>query len=95
MSNRVGSGCLVLLGRLWSGLGLEWSSSSREGRVELHSGKPVLEFPASPPQISLLYSLTSHQGLTSLRDAYAPTLHLAKYPIQVGMFAMALLAVTA
>ena len=72
MSNRVGSGCLILLGRLRSGLGLEWSSSSREGRIKLHRGKPVLEFPASSPQIFLLYSLTSGQDLASLRDAYAP-----------------------
>ena len=72
MSNRVGSECIILSGRLRSGPGLEWSSSSREGRVQLHRGKPVLEFPVSSPKIFLLYSLTSHQDLTSLRDAYAP-----------------------
>ena len=69
---RAGLGCLILSGRLWSGPGLEWSSSSREGRVELHRGKPVLEFPMSSPQIFLLYSLTSGQDLASLGDAYAP-----------------------
>ena len=50
--------------------GLEWLSSSREGRVQLHRGKPVLELPASSPQIFLLYPLTSCQDLASLRDAY-------------------------
>ena len=55
-----------------SGPRLEWLSSSREGRVQLHRGKPVLEFLVSSPQIFLLYPLTSHQDLTSLGDAYAP-----------------------
>ena len=72
MLNRVGSGCIILSGWLRSGLRLEWSSSSREGWVQLHRGKPVLEFPESSPQIFLLYSLTSHQDLTSLGDDYAP-----------------------
>ena len=72
MSNKVGAGHLILLGRLQSAPGLEWSSGSREGSIKLHRGKPVMEFPASSPQILLLYSLTSGQDLTSLRDADAP-----------------------
>ena len=70
MLSRVGLGHIILSGWQQSGLGLKWSSSSRERRVQLHRGKLVLELPASSPQIFLLYPLTSHQDLASLGDTY-------------------------
>ena len=70
-SNRVAPRCIILSGGLWSDPGLEWLSSSGEGRVHLHGGKLLLELPTSLPQTFLLYPLTSHQDLTHLGDAYA------------------------
>ena len=71
VSNRVAPRCIILSGGLRSDPRLEWSSSSREGRVQLHGRKPLLELHMSPPQIFLLYALTSRQDLAGLRDAYA------------------------
>ena len=69
--NRVAPRCIILSGGLQSNPRLEWSSSRREGRVQLHGGKLLLELPTSSPQILLLDPLTSCQDLTGLRDAYA------------------------
>ena len=70
-SNRVATRRIILLGRLRSNPRLEWLSSSGEGRVHLHGGKPLLELPTSSPQTFLLYPLTSCQDLTRLGGAYA------------------------
>ena len=40
--SRVISGYVIHQGRWRGGLWLEWSSSGREGRVQLHRGEPVL-----------------------------------------------------
>ena len=82
MSNRMDPGHLILSRGLWISPGLKRLSSNRKGRVKLHRGKPVLEFPVSSPQILLIYSLTCCQDLTSFRDAHAvhPPLSKVSHP---------------
>ena len=95
MTNWGSPGCIVLSGQLWSDPGLKRLSSGREGRVHLQGGKPLLELQTSLPQTFLLYPLTSRQDLSRFSGANALDSHVAKYPIQVGILAIALLVVMA
>ena len=70
-SNRGATRCIVFSGRLRSDPGLEWLSSSGEGRVHLQGRKPLLKLPTSSPQTFPLYPLTPRQDLTHFRSAYA------------------------
>ena len=95
MSSRGAPRCVVFLGCLRSDPGLEWLSCGGEGRAYLQGGKPLLELIASAPQIFLLYPLTPASISPTSEVLIHFTHHVAKYPIQVGILAIALLAVTA
>ena len=71
---------IIHQGRWRGGLWLEWSSSGREVRVQLHRGEPVLEIPASSPPVFLLQPLASCQDLTSLIDTYTSHSPLSEVP---------------